>query len=333
MSPRSGEINIKTTSLVDKNESLSDQMKARDGRQIVWLNVFIQAGIHLAALYGVYLCFYAKYQTLITSFLFFIVAGLGITAGAHRLWSHRSYKAKLPLRIFLGFLQTMAGQNSIYEWSRDHRVHHKHVETDADPHNSRRGFFFSHMGWLMLKKHPQVIEKGKQIPLDDLMNDVVVRIQHKYYVPLFILCNFIFPTTLNHWLWNESLLISYFVSGILRYVFSLHVTWSVNSFAHMFGHKPYDKGIKPSENIFVSIAAIGEGFHNFHHVFPNDYSTSEFSGIYFNFTRVFIDFFYMIGQVTDRKKTSHEMVMNRKKRTGELSEENFHENENIDHEY
>lgn len=128
------------------------------------------------------------------------MSGLGITAGCHRLWAHRSYKARLPLRIFLGFIQTMAFQvndlpklianwfinitfvilkNHIYEWSRDHRVHHKYSETDADPHNANRGFFFAHVGWLLVRKHPEVIRKGRQISMDDIMQDPVVRFQKK----------------------------------------------------------------------------------------------------------------------------------------------------------
>ena len=93
-------------------------------------------------------------------------------------------------------------QNSVIEWSRDHRVHHKHVETNADPHNSNRGFFFSHMvfsmlillskksqfrynsifdlkGWLMCKKHVDVIEKGRKISVDDLSSDPLLRFQQK----------------------------------------------------------------------------------------------------------------------------------------------------------
>lgn len=64
--------------------------------------------------------------------------GFGITAGAHRLWTHRSYKAKLPLRILLVMLNTMSYGMKILEWARDHRVHHKYSETDADPYNVKR---------------------------------------------------------------------------------------------------------------------------------------------------------------------------------------------------
>lgn len=139
--------------------------------------------------------------------LCFFISALGITAGAHRLWSHRTYKASLPLRIFLGVANSMAfqvsprrscavffffltikivhtcfrsdPQNDVFEWARDHRVHHKYSETDADPHNAVRGFFFAHIGWLMVRKHPDVIEKGRKLNVSDLLADGVVQFQRK----------------------------------------------------------------------------------------------------------------------------------------------------------
>jgi len=77
---------------------------------------------------------------------YLFLSGFGTTAGAHRLFAHKTYKAKTPLKILLIFFQSIAFQNSVYDWSRGHRVHHKYCDTNADPHNSRRGFFFSHMG-------------------------------------------------------------------------------------------------------------------------------------------------------------------------------------------
>ena len=70
-------------------------------------------------------------------------------------------------------------QNDIYEWARDHRIHHKFSETDADPHNATRGFFFAHIGWLMVRKHPDVIEKGRKLELSDLKADKVVMFQRR----------------------------------------------------------------------------------------------------------------------------------------------------------
>lgn len=76
------------------------------------------------------------------AWVLYAISALGITAGAHRLWSHKSYQAKWPLRLFLMIGQSLAGQHTIFSWSRDHRVHHKFSDTDADPHNCKRGFFF-----------------------------------------------------------------------------------------------------------------------------------------------------------------------------------------------
>ena len=96
----------------------------------------------------------------------------------------------------------------------------------------------------------------------------------------------------------------------------MHVTFCVNSFAHMFGNRPYDKFINPVENAFVSFFAVGEGFHNYHHTFPQDYSTSEF-GFKLNLTTMLIDFMASIGQVYDRKKMTPELVQKRMKKTGD----------------
>lgn len=114
------------------------------------------------------------------AYILYVVSGLGITAGAHRLWAHRSYKAKWPLRLILMIFNTIAFQDAAYHWARDHRVHHKYSETDADPHNATRGFFFSHIGWLLCKKHPEVKAKGKGVDLSDLRADPILMFQKKY---------------------------------------------------------------------------------------------------------------------------------------------------------
>lgn len=75
--------------------------------------------------------------------------------------------------------QSIIFQNDIHEWARDHRVHHKYSETDADPHNATRGFFFSHVGWLLVRKHPDVKKKGKAIDMSDLNADPLVMFQRK----------------------------------------------------------------------------------------------------------------------------------------------------------
>ncbi|XP_066549142.1 stearoyl-CoA desaturase b [Amia ocellicauda] len=287
-------------------------------RRVVWRNVILMSMLHAGAVYALFLLPSASAATLAWSFICFMISALGVTAGAHRLWSHRSYKASLPLRMFLATANSMAFQNDIYEWARDHRVHHKYSETDADPHNAVRGFFFSHIGWLLVRKHPDVIEKGRKLELGDLRADKVVMFQRKYYKMSVVLMCFVVPTMVPWLLWEESLWLAYFIPGLLRYTIVLNATWLVNSAAHMWGNRPYDGNINPRENRFVTFSAIGEGFHNYHHTFPYDYATSEF-GCKLNFTTCFIDFMCFLGLAEERKKVPREMVMARAQRTGDGS--------------
>ncbi|XP_053306638.1 stearoyl-CoA desaturase [Spea bombifrons] len=285
---------------------------------IVWRNVILMSLLHLGALYGVFYLPSAKPLTLVWAIFCFMSSALGVTAGAHRLWSHRSYKAKLPLRIFLAVANSMAFQNDIYEWARDHRGHHKYSETDADPHNASRGFFFSHIGWLLMRKHPDVIEKGGKLDLSDLRADKVVMFQRRHYKKSILVMCFIVPTMIPWYFWGESLAVAFYIPCILRYALVLNATWLVNSAAHMFGNRPYDKNINPRENTLVALGAIGEGFHNYHHTFPFDYSSSEF-GIRLNLTTCFIDLMGLLGLASDCKMVSKETILARKMRTGDGS--------------
>ena len=119
------------------------------------------------------------------------------------------------------------------------------------------------MGWLLCRKHPDVITKGSKIPINDLYEDVLLRIQHRFYVTIFLLSCFVLPTIVPHLMWGESLEVAYFLA-VLRYIIVLHNTWTVNSVAHLWGDKPYDININPVESRLVSFLAVGEGFHNYH---------------------------------------------------------------------
>jgi stearoyl-CoA desaturase (delta-9 desaturase) len=308
-----------------KNDQLSADITSEDAHpekkaplDIKWSNVVRLAILHLIAVYGAYCVPSAQPLTWLWSIFLYFLGALGITAGAHRLWSHRSYKAKLPLKIFLAICNTIAFQNDIIDWSRDHRVHHKYSETNADPHDATRGFFFAHVGWLMCRKQPEVKEKSKNVDFSDLFADPVLVFQRKVYYPSVLLLCFIIPTVVPWYYWDESLLNAYVVSGVLRYVINLNATWCVNSLAHMWGNRPYNRKISPVENFFVTFGAIGEGFHNYHHTFPSDYSTSEY-GWKLNLTTAFIDLMAKIGQAENRKKMSHDLIMKRRLRTGDGS--------------
>ncbi|PSN55622.1 Acyl-CoA Delta(11) desaturase [Blattella germanica] len=302
----------------DLNEN--EHQQAEYKWNIRWRNVFAFIYLHVFGVYGLYLAFTAaKWQTSVWAVYVASMAAMGVTAGAHRLWCHRAYKAKWPLRLILCILQTVAFQNHIYEWVRDHRVHHKFCDTDADPHNSKRGFFFSHIGWLMIRKHPDVKEKGKTVDMSDLESDPIVVWQRRTYLLVMPLLCFYVPAYVPCYFWNEDPWTSWYVASIMRYTLSLNITWLVNSAAHMWGTKPFDKTISGVESLTVGILAHGEGWHNYHHVFPWDYKAAELGTYRANFTTGFIDLFSKIGWAYDLKTVSDEMIKKRIARTGDGS--------------
>lgn len=117
-------------------------------------------------------------MTLLWSFGSWVFREVGLGA----MSSCRCLSIGIPLRRCLPsglYVSSLSLQNDVYEWSRDHRVHHKFSETDADPHNARRGFFFSHVGWLLVRKHPAVKEKGALLDLSDLKAEKLVMFQRR----------------------------------------------------------------------------------------------------------------------------------------------------------
>lgn len=107
--------------------------------ELVSRNIIIMLVLHILTCYGVINVGRLKVQTIFFAWIVALLSTLGVQGGAHRLWTHRAYKATWGLRLFLSLCHVMALQNDLYEWCRDHRVHHKWSETDADPHNSKRG--------------------------------------------------------------------------------------------------------------------------------------------------------------------------------------------------
>jgi len=210
---------------------------------------------------------------------------------------------------------SIANQGSIFHWARDHRVHHKYSETDADPHNATRGFFFAHMGWLFVKKHPDVVKAGRELDFSDLLEDSLVMFQKKLDPWFTLFMCFVFPAQIAQNFWGENFWNAFFVAGGLRYVVVLHFTWLVNSAAHLYGDHPYDVLSYPSENPLVSFCSVGEGWHNWHHKYPFDYAASEFGiSSQFNPSKLFIDIMAFLGQVRDRKRGTAAWAMGRARR-------------------
>lgn len=266
-------------------------------------NIFYLFGHHILAFYALYnLPSIFSFRLVFEVFLAAQLTGmLGITAGAHRLWSHKSFEAAWPVRLLFMFANSAAHQGSIYHWVRDHRMHHKHTDTELDPHSIQYGFWYSHIGWLFYKKNNQLRDAAKKIDMSDIENDSIVMFQHRNYLYFSNVFCFVLPTFYGWSMWN-SLWIGYFYFGVLRWILLLHATWCVNSVAHMWGERPYNERISSRQNTLTSIVAVGEGWHNYHHAYPYDYRASEFSwNIEWNPTTLLLDAFSLVGLVWNRK--------------------------------
>ncbi|KAJ8674812.1 hypothetical protein QAD02_010598 [Eretmocerus hayati] len=288
--------------------------------------------LHMVALYAIIFKIGELHPyTAIFQIVYAVVSGIGVTAGAHRLWAHRSYSAKLPLRILLGIFFCMTGENHMLNWIRDHRTHHKFTDTKADPHDSSRGFFFSHCGWLMMRRHPAVKKYGKKIDMTDVKSDPVIQFFEKWYEIKMPIMAFVIPFLVPIYCWNEQWDLAA-LAVLTRYVIALNAIFSVNSFAHLSGNKPYNKNFRAVENPFVSFFALGEGWHNYHHAFPWDYKTSEFGGYGLNLTTGFIELMSLLGLAYDLKTPSEELVhkvsLSKGDGTSSLYGKNHHDQKN-----
>jgi len=192
---------------------------------------------------------------------------MSITAGYHRLWSHKAYQAHPVLRVIFALGGACALQNHCITWASDHRRHHLHVDdNDKDPYSAGLGFWYSHFGWMIRDwKRTRTDESNVQ----DLLKDPVLVWQRKHYLVLMLLMNLGLPALIG-WVHGD-IWASLLLAGVLRLVLSQHFTYLINSAAHMWGSRMYDPTQTARDNWFISLFTFGEGYHNYHHTFAWDY--------------------------------------------------------------
>ncbi|KAJ7484610.1 delta 9-fatty acid desaturase protein [Mycena latifolia] len=233
--------------------------------ELNWLNVAILTLTPVVSIIGAYHT-KLRWETALFSVFYYFYTGLGITAGYHRLWAHRSYNAGKFLQYFLAISGAGAVEGSIKWWSRGHRAHHRYTDTELDPYNAGEGFWYSHMGWMLVKPR----RKPGVADVSDLSKNEVVRWQHRHYIPLIVLMSFVVPTVIPWLCWGDARG-GYVYAGFVRLLFVHHSTFCVNSLAHWLGESPFDDKHSPRDHLITALCTIGEGYHNFHHQFPMDY--------------------------------------------------------------
>jgi stearoyl-CoA desaturase (Delta-9 desaturase) len=215
--------------------------------------------------YGITHGYHASAWILFT--LFLGANGMAITCGYHRLFAHCTYEAHPILKVAYLFFGAMALQNSALNWAAGHRVHHRFIDDpERDPYCARRGFWFSHIGW-MLRSYPSGDPDFSAVR--DLQRDRLVMWQHNHYLLVALSTNFGLPLLVGYLIgdvWGVFLL-----AGVLRLVVSHHFTFFINSLAHMWGSQPYTDENTARDNPVVALLTYGEGYHNFHHMFAHDY--------------------------------------------------------------
>ncbi|MGM0481901.1 MAG: fatty acid desaturase [Pseudomonadota bacterium] len=227
-------------------------------------------------------------------------AGLSITAGYHRLWSHRTYNANPVIRFVFAIGGALALQNSALHWSSDHRVHHTHVDdNDKDPYSAQRGFWYSHIGWMLREYHASLYSDYNNVK--DLQQDPIVMWQHRHYLALTLIMNFGWPLAVGLMVgdvWGALLVV-----GVLRLVLNHHTTFFINSLAHVWGSQPYTEKNSARDNGVLAFLTFGEGYHNYHHIFSSDYR----NGIrwwQFDPTKWLIRSFAWLGLASGLKRSS-----------------------------
>ena len=233
---------------------------------VLWDAVIWIIAVHLCGAFGAwYIWTYFHPATLALAVCMFVLVHLSISAGLHRLYSHRAYRATKPLELFFVLFSAAAFQASIIVWAFQHRIHHEHSDTDKDPYSVEHGFWWAHMGWIWRTK----VEVDPNL-VKDLRRNKLLLWQDGFHLQLAILMSFVLPVCIAGALWNDP----YgggFVAGFLRLVFQYHCTWVINSVAHTYGFRHYKSGGTARFSPWLAISTMGENSHERHHLVPEDY--------------------------------------------------------------
>ena len=223
-----------------------------------WPTIIFMLVIHLLAGVALLPQFWSWGSVATLLILYWVTACLGVTLGYHRLLSHRSFKVPQWLARFFATCGALSAEYGPITWSGIHRQHHKYSDTDPDPHDMNKGFWWSHIGWMFVDVPA---ENNVRKYTADLRQDPYFRWLDKYFLLLQI------PLGLTLYLLGGWSLVLWGIP--LRLAVVYHVTWLVNSATHTWGERPYDTDDNSRNNKWVAALTFGEGWHNNHHAYPS----------------------------------------------------------------
>jgi len=203
----------------------------------------------------------------------YLLTGVGVTVGFHRLLTHRSFQTYVWLERALAVLGSLSVQGSVMDWVADHRKHHAHADREGDPHSPHvghgsglRGLWHAHAGWLMRTQGQADWQRYAR----DLYDDPGMRRIGRRF-PLLVLVSLLVPTVLGFVLDGFSAagaLRGFLWGGLVRIFLVHHVTWSVNSICHFFGSRRFDIEDRSTNVAWLALPSLGESWHHNHHAFP-----------------------------------------------------------------
>ena len=219
---------------------------------------------------------YVGWSDLVVFTIMYLVAGLGVTIGYHRMLTHRSFQTYKPVEYLFATLGSMAVQGPVIAWVADHRKHHAHTDEEGDPHSPHvghgdgffgalHGLWYAHMGWLF-DSHGRA--EGKKYARD-LVEDHGMRVVDKAFLG-WVALGLLLPAGLG-WLITGSYtgaLTGLLWGGLVRIFLLHHVTWSINSVCHFFGRRRFATEDQSTNVWWLALPSMGEAWHHNHHAFP-----------------------------------------------------------------
>jgi stearoyl-CoA desaturase (Delta-9 desaturase) len=206
----------------------------------------------------------------------YVIVGLGVTIGFHRLLTHRSFATFKPVQYALAIAGSMSVQGPVIGWVADHRKHHAHTDEEGDPHSPHvghgegtvgalKGLWWAHLGWLLDRQ-------GQADPrryARDLRDDAGMRRINRSFLWI-VGAGLAIPFAAGFIVTGavEGALTALLWGGFVRVFLLHHVTWSVNSVCHFFGRRRFATDDHSTNVLWVGILSLGEGWHHNHHAFP-----------------------------------------------------------------